>query len=271
MKQPILYSFVRFRPYVETGEFVNVGLLMCEPQRGKLTYRLVSKNEKRIKSFFYNSNIFENIREVINAELKFITSQEFNFTIEEMARFFHNYVDIKEGAIQYSNAIIGLVDNPTLYFNDLYTRYIHLGGVKSESQEMIMIKRFRDIFKAENDAILLQYKQHMVKGELAKFSLPLALKNKDEKQILKAVKPMVFDQIESPSMIEHCDNWVSKINRAAEEGLLKKENILFTLDTADTANKIKILNKIKHTFDKFKIQHIDWNENDHLLAFAKNI
>ena len=99
----------------------------------------------------------------------------------------------------------------------------------------------------------------------------MALKNQDENHILKAVKPLAFDQVESPSMIEHCDNWVAKINRAEEEGLLKKENILFTLDTPDTANKMNILNAIKRTFDKFKLQHIHWDEEQQLLQFARNI
>lgn len=271
MKQPILYSFVRFRPYFETGEFVNVGLLMCEPEKQKLSYQLVAKNDKRVNDFFYRSNIFNNIRDTINEELQHITSQVFNLTPQEMATFFHHYVDVKEGIVQYSNAAVGLVDDPQAYFNNLYTKYIHLAGIKSDNQETIMVKRFKAIFKAENDAVLSNYKQHSVKGELAKFILPLALKNKDQKEILKAVKPLAFDQNESPNMIEHCDNWISKINRADEEGLLKKENILFALDIADTANKINVIDTIKRTFDKFNINHIDRTEENALLAFAKNI
>jgi len=271
MKQPILYSFVKFKPYIETGEFVNVGLLMCEPEKRKLTYQLVAKNDKRVNNFFYRSSIFNNIRDTINEELQYITSQVFNCTPQEMATFFHHYIDVKEGIVQYSNAAIGLVDDPQAYFNDLYTKYIHLAGVKPENQETIMVKHFKELFKAEDDVVLSNYRQHTVRGELAKFTLPLALKEENGQEILKAVKPLAFDQIESPSMIEYCDNWVSKINRANEEGLLKKENILFALDTADTANKINILNIIKKTFDNFKIQHIDWNEQNTLLEFAKNI
>lgn len=271
MKQPILYSFVRYRPYFETGEFVNVGLLMCEPERKKLTYRLVNKNNKRVTDFFYRSKLFERVRETINQELSYIVNQSFDFSPQEMARFFHHYVDVKEGIVQYSNAAVGVVDDPQAYFNQIYTQFIQNAGVKSESQEQTILKHYKALFKAENDQILLSYKQHIVKGEMAKFTLPLAVKNKDDNYILKAVKPLAFDQVESPSMIEHCDNWVAKINRADEEGLLKKENILFTLDTPDTASKTNILNAIKRTFDKFHINHINWNEDKSLLDFAKTI
>lgn len=271
MKQPILYSFVRYRPYFETGEFVNVGLLMCEPECQKLTYRLVNKNNKRVTDFFYRSKLFESVRETINQELDYIVNKSFDFSPQEMARFFHHYVDVKEGIVQYSNASVGIVDDPQAYFNELYTQFIQNAGVKNESQELTILKHYKALFKAENDQILLNYKQHIVKGETAKFTLPLALKDKVDNHILKAVKPLAFDQVESPSMIEYCDSWVAKINRADEEGLLKKDNILFALDTPDTASKINILNTIKRTFDKFRIQHINWNEDEHLLDFAKNI
>ncbi|WP_427833699.1 DUF3037 domain-containing protein [Actinobacillus pleuropneumoniae] len=270
MKHPILYSFVRYRPYFETGEFVNVGLLMCEPESKKLTYRLVSKNNKRVNDFFYRSKIFESVRDTIDNELQYIVNQPFDVSPQEMATFFHHYVDVKEGIIQYSDAAVGVVDDPQTYFNNLYHQFIQNAGVKTESQEQSIIKHYRMLFKQDADQILLSYKQHIVRGELAKFTLPLALKNDNDPQILKAVKPLAFDQIESPSMIEHCDSWVAKINRAEEEGLLKTDNILFTLDTPDTADKVNILNTIKRTFDKFKIPHISWNEDRQLLEFAKS-
>lgn len=272
MRQPILYSFVRYRPYIETGEFVNVGLLMCEPEKKNLTFELVNKNSKRVNHFFSRSKMFKNIRDTINEELNYIVTQPFDhLTPQEMANFFHHYVDVKEGIVQYSEASMRLVEDPKGCFKQLYRNFILDAGVKTESQELSILQHYKQLFKQDNDQILLGYKQHTVRGELAKFTLPLALKNKNDAQILKAVKPLAFDQTESPSMIEHCDTWVSKINRAAEENLLKKDNVLFALDTPDTATKIDILNTIKRTFDKFSIPHINWNDDKEILAFAKDI
>lgn len=124
MKQPILYSFVRFKPYIETGEFVNVGLLMCEPEQRKLTYRLVPKNSKRVSDFFYQSNIFESVRDTIDEELQYIVTRPFSGSAQEMGQFFHHYVDVKEGIVQYSNATVGFVDNPQDYFDQIYNQYI---------------------------------------------------------------------------------------------------------------------------------------------------
>ena len=271
MKQPILYSFVRYRPYFETGEFVNVGLLMCEPEKKKLTYQLVPKNNKRVNDFFYKSKMFETVRETINDELQYIVNQPFNGSAQDMATFFHHYIDVKEGIVQYSNAAVGMVDDPQGYFNKLYTQFIQNAGVKPENQEQAILKHYKTLFRQENDSVLAQYKQYMVNGDFAKFALPLALKNQQDKHILKAVKPLAFDQVESPSMIEHCDSWVAKINRAEQEGFIKRENILFALDTPNTAHKANILDTIKRTFDHFKLQHISWNEDKQIINFAKSI
>lgn len=55
---------------------------------------------------------------------------------------------------------------------------------------------------------------------------------------------------------DYCENG-AKINRANDEGLLNKDNILFALDTPTTANKANILTTIKRTFDSFQINHIN--------------
>lgn len=128
MRKPILCSFVRYRPYFETGEFVNVGLFMCEPEQLKLTYRLVSKDHKRVTDFFYGDTLFEKVRETISQELEYIVNQPFNFTAEEMARFFHHYVDVKEGIVQYSNASVGEVDDPQAFFDKIYFQFIDPQG-----------------------------------------------------------------------------------------------------------------------------------------------
>ncbi|MDP8079768.1 DUF3037 domain-containing protein [Phocoenobacter skyensis] len=274
MKTPILYSFVRFRPYIETGEFVNVGLLMCEPQTQKLTFGLVPKNSGRVNHFFYNSRIFEEIRDTINSELKYIkkiVENDFRFSPEEVARFFHNFVDCKEGIVQYSNAVVGVVDDPQANFSQLYREYIHFGGVKSVSQENNIVREFKDLFKAQSNPIFNNYKECLVKGETSKFKLPLALKDNNDNKVIRGIKPLAFDQNETASMIEHCDSWVAKINRSTAEGLIKKDCILFALDTANTKAKIKILDTIKRTFDHFSINHTDWKNKEEVLDFAKDV
>lgn len=124
MKQGILYSYIRYCPHIETGEFVNVGILMCEPDKRKLSYRLVEKNNQRVKNFFYQSNDFEKVQPILLEELETAKNKFYPLDYDGMVRFFHHYVDRREGILQYSPAIITLTDNPEKVLNETYEHYI---------------------------------------------------------------------------------------------------------------------------------------------------
>lgn len=45
------YSVIRFLPYPETREFVNIGILACCPQVGWMDYALEARKTKRVSDF----------------------------------------------------------------------------------------------------------------------------------------------------------------------------------------------------------------------------
>lgn len=51
-KLSITYSIIRFQPFVETGEFANVGIVMMVPETGYFDFRLETKRIARITDFF---------------------------------------------------------------------------------------------------------------------------------------------------------------------------------------------------------------------------
>ena len=51
-KIPCQYAIVRFMPYVETGEFANVGVVMMAPQERYFGFKLLTLRHGRITKFF---------------------------------------------------------------------------------------------------------------------------------------------------------------------------------------------------------------------------
>ena len=49
------YAIARFRPYRETGEFVNVGIVLICPQVNYFGYLFEKRKYKRITDFFPES------------------------------------------------------------------------------------------------------------------------------------------------------------------------------------------------------------------------
>lgn len=52
-KIPCQYAIVRFTPFVETGEFANVGIVLFAPRQKSLLFKLVTKRYARITGFFH--------------------------------------------------------------------------------------------------------------------------------------------------------------------------------------------------------------------------
>lgn len=52
MTYPSLYSIVQFKPYRETDEFVNVGVVLCCPSAGFFGHLINKSGFARINHFF---------------------------------------------------------------------------------------------------------------------------------------------------------------------------------------------------------------------------
>ncbi|WP_423957675.1 hypothetical protein [Citrobacter freundii] len=115
------------------------------------------------------------------------------------------------------------------------------------------------------------FKQESIDGFYAKFSMPLVAKRQNEIQC--AIKPIAFTQTEPGKMMEHSDTWVMRITRAAEENLLKIEDILFTIEVPEspTTGQKKVIDTIKKTMDAKKINHIPASNHKDTIEFAKKI
>jgi hypothetical protein len=70
------YAFLRFRPFAETGEFANVGVVLMAAEAGFFDFRLL-KRYGRITQFFYpfDREVYLNGRELFKEELQRFASE----------------------------------------------------------------------------------------------------------------------------------------------------------------------------------------------------
>ncbi len=52
MKTLYQYAIVRFLPFAETGEFANIGIVLCAPDDGVFDFQLIAAPSVRIQQFF---------------------------------------------------------------------------------------------------------------------------------------------------------------------------------------------------------------------------
>ncbi len=56
MKTLYQYAIVRFLPFAVTGEFANIGIVLCAPAAGIFAFQLVPEHSKRVPEFFPKIN-----------------------------------------------------------------------------------------------------------------------------------------------------------------------------------------------------------------------
>ena len=125
------YAALRFLPYRETGEFVNLGVVLLCEQTGTFDYRLETERTGRVTDFFPEVNVqhFIQTRNFMEEELKRIRTH-YTAASQRPAdpTAFLNLVRPRESIFQFSGIGTLLADAPTesldRLFHNLVTRQI---------------------------------------------------------------------------------------------------------------------------------------------------
>jgi hypothetical protein len=125
------YAVIRFLPYRETGEFVNVGVVLFCREAGFFDVALETNQQKRVTDFFPELDrelflagrqaFFEELRRVkqlLNAEER---------KLDEQARLgvFRELVRPRESVFRFGEAGTVLAEDPAAKLQELFERYVN--------------------------------------------------------------------------------------------------------------------------------------------------
>ncbi|RLM26530.1 hypothetical protein BIY29_05595 [Brenneria alni] len=266
---PCLYSIVRYAPFAETEEFANIGVVLCAVKKKELFFLLTQSNDSRINAFFRDDTIFPLAKDAINRELKLAQTLTPTIkTVENVSYFFNNLTAKKESIFHFSSVRSILTRDPQQEVKLLYDRFINHCDYNKERREEILTRELKNRLNSY-DELKNIFKKEVIGGDLTRFTMPFVAK-KDE-DILCAIKPLAFVQKEPGKMMEHCDSWVARVVRAANENLLNLSNILFTIDGQKnpTNSESKAMDEIRRTFDRNNIIHLKHDDESAIVSFAK--
>ncbi|MCQ4969200.1 DUF3037 domain-containing protein [Atlantibacter hermannii] len=269
MTTPCLYSIVRYAPFAETEEFANIGVVVCAPQKHIFLFRLTQSNDARVTSFFRDDSIFPLAKDAIARELAFAQEQTKNVkTANDVANFFSYLTAKRESIFHFSSTRVVLTESPEQELQRLYSKFVNHTDYNKERREEILIRELKGRLNSYAELQNI-FRKETFGGDLIRFSMPFVAKQEDE--VLCAIKPLAFVQQEPGKMMEHCDSWVSRVKRAADEKLLNLANVLFTIDghKNPTTSEAKAMDEIRRTFDRNNLAHFRHNDEKSIIEFAK--
>ena len=105
MKTLYQYAIVRFLPFTETGEFANIGIVLCASDTGVFAFQLITAPSERVQQFFpqLDNVLLPNTIELLTNELTRIQQLAEQQTASQLFATFQELIRPREQLIRYSN------------------------------------------------------------------------------------------------------------------------------------------------------------------------
>jgi Protein of unknown function (DUF3037) len=275
------YSIIRFLPYRETEEFVNIGLLLSCAETGYLDFRLERGKISRVTDFFveldrdlYKSGLRAVFRdlELRRAQFKSSLGQQMELSAGFNARdTFFQLVANREGLFQYSEPRALLAECPQSKLDELFGYYVkRLFAQPKEFQERIMRKRMEDFLQKKN--LLSFYKRdYRLGNETFHLNMPLVLLDAQENLPRQAIRPLHLDKEFSTQIYTHGDHVFAGLQRLAKLKSLPDSCVISVKEPRGGGVRKEAAHEIMDKLQELGARVISFEDSDRLIRETVNL
>jgi hypothetical protein len=229
------YAIVRFAPFVETGEFANVGIILIAPRAGFFGHELQTRRYARITRFFeeMDARTYKAAVSTIGTELK-------HFSDVVRMRRFHEHADPgaqafaqdifreiirpREGIVRYSDPRVVMAEDPAATLHALFEHYVERSFATREYQEAVIERGLRMLLQRAR--LAARFENRRVGDEGFHVTFPL-VETRDEVPV-KAIKALNLAQADPSKIRDHAILWRARIDKLRARHTLP-ERVLFAL------------------------------------------
>jgi hypothetical protein len=124
------YAMLRFLPYPETGEFVNVGVLVTCQQPCLLEFQMEQEMTARVKALFPNQDEakFRDAALAMQAEMQRMKGMVRDPKTSQLA--FREAVRPRESVLRFGEVRTILTQEPAALAGDLFRKYVRMEASK---------------------------------------------------------------------------------------------------------------------------------------------
>ncbi len=272
------YAIVRFMPYVETGEFANVGILLWVPKTRYLGFKLLRKKYARITQFFDELQRGVYLKTMENFEVELHRVQNMlknhidNFGNNDREYGFHKglfqeLIRPRETIIRFSEQRVVLAENPDQTLVELYDYYVGRNFVTKEYQEAILEKGVKKLLEQRN--LALRYTKCRIEDHLYGVTFPFV--EQDEGNAIRVIKPLFLGQADSTAIIEHSGRWKLKVEQLRRRHLLNGP-VLFPVKgpehTGTSDVRLEAFEEARVNLAGDGVEVVLYTEQDRIINFA---
>ena len=220
------YALLRFMPYREAEEFVNIGVVLVCPKTGYLGVAVERKKFKRVTDFFpefkaretttiYRDGLTILLRELDRFALQAEHDRRFNHpqSAEQMRATFLALTRAREAIFHFSEPRTLLTRNVERQLQQLFDLYIERQLTESPDAPEEHLRRELSRFLTQSGLAHLYRKAEIGPPERA-VAFPFVAGPPDAPPSqLRVIKPLNLAQDQSGEVYRHGDHWVGNLRR----------------------------------------------------------
>lgn len=273
-KIPCLYSIVRFMPFVETGEFANVGILLIAPGRGYLDFKLLAR-QGRVTHFFehLDAKVYKATMRNVREELERAAGLLRQFENEHGAggnptefgrELFTEIVRPRETVVRFAEPRVVLADDPRETLNELYGYYVERNFVTPRYQETVLEQGIRKWFSKARIA----KRFHKVRLGTEEYGVPFPFVEQLDDLPVKVIKPLHLGQDEPTKIIEHGDQWLMRVNRLRDRKQLPEKVLFAVQGPQQDGLRERAYEEVVDGLQDAGVTVLPYEDKVHILEFA---
>lgn len=274
-KIPCLYSIVRFAPFVETGEFANVGVIMIAPEQRFFDFKLLIQRHSRITHFFeqlepkvYRATM-RNLREELTRVAGLLRQHGFDRRLKvndvEFAKgLFAEIIRPRETVVKFGEPRAVLAEDMGATLDELYGFYVERNFVTREYQEAVLERGVRRwLYQAR---LVDRFTRQEVGDEEYHVFFPFV--ERHDEHPVKAIKPLHLAHNQPSKILDHGGQWLFRLGQLKRRNLLP-EKLLFAVQgpTADGARE-RAYQEIVGSLRDTGVTVLPYTDKELILRFA---
>jgi hypothetical protein len=271
------YAIVRFVPFVETGEFANVGIIMIAPKNRFFGFELEIKRYARITNFFeeIESTLYKktlnNLKEELERVAGILKQHGFDKHLKDndidfANGIFNEIVRTRETIIRFGGVRTVLTDKPKEKLRDLFAFYVERNFVTKQYQETLLEKGVRKILHEVK--VGEKFIKDRVGDDTYHVNFPFVehINHKPH----KVIKPLHLGHDDSTKIYDHGASWIFRINKLKDH-YLEPKNVLFALSgPGEDENRLEAYHDIERQLVNTGIHVTTCDNKDEIVKFALN-
>ena len=270
------YALLRFRPFVETGEFANVGVVLMCPEGRFFGFKLLKKYG-RITKFFHqlDSKVYLTGKALFTDELERFAGHLRQSALDGRKKvidvplaisLFAEMTRTRDSMLQFDERRVVLAENPKVKLAELFDHYVERNFVTKAYQERLLESAVRRILFKGDAQIGNGFTQEKI--VTADFVVNFPFVHKTKAVVDKIIKPLYLAQDDSTKILNHGGLWVDKLKRLRKRNALPDSVLLPLAAPREESRAYMAYEEIRQELIEVGVEVTQANDEQRILDFA---